>query len=467
MGMKIRLLGAFAALATAGLAVAPAGAGAAVSQAAGPTPAAFTNTPLISTLPIPGITTAPNENSTGNSEPAITFANDGTMAVDGLAWLPFQVNLWTGHFGATPSYFGALDANLQNKGAGRTTLGDGDADIKCTSAGTLLLVDLNFVVNGGQNKFQLGVNVTRCPAGATGPGGCTTSFLDTAGADRPWIATAGTNAWVAYHDSKNSTLIRVKASTDDGRTWHPAASPIPGQGQGTAGATFDNEIGPIVTDPGTGTVYEVYASGEPQTKAKSGNFNNIFVSRSTDGADHWTAARVFHAPVGTALNNIFPALAVDPVTHVLYASWTDQHGIDVAQSSDGGVTWSAPVTVSTITTTVMPWVAARNGKVDVVYYGSTAASPDDTSAVWNVYDSQFSGGAWTVKQVSNTNNRVGAVCLNGSGCAADRELLDLFQVAEDPATGKAAIVYTDSTIDTWTQNGVTNELPEIVLAFEN
>jgi hypothetical protein len=103
----------------------------------------------------------------------------------------------------------------------------------------------------------------------------------------------------------------------------------------------------------------------------------------------------------------------------------------------------------------------------VVYYGSTAASPDVTSAVWNVYDPQFSGGTWTVKQVSNTNNRVGAVCLNGSGCAADRELLDLFQVAEDPATGKAAIVYTDSTIDTWTQNGVTNELPEIVLAFEN
>jgi len=44
--------------------------------------------------------------------------------------------------------------------------------------------------------------------------------------------------------------------------------------------------------------------------------------------------------------------------------------------------------------------------------------------------------------------------------------LDLFQVAEDPLTGKAAIIYTDSTIDTWTVNGVTSELPEIVLAFE-
>ena len=42
----------------------------------------------------------------------------------------------------------------------------------------------------------------------------------------------------------------------------------------------------------------------------------------------------------------------------------------------------------------------------------------------------------------------------------------MFEVAEDPLTGKAAIIYTDSTIDTWTANGVTKELPEIVLAFE-
>ena len=56
----------------------------------------------------------------------------------------------------------------------------------------------------------------------------------------------------------------------------------------------------------------------------------------------------------------------------------------------------------------------------------------------------------------------------GSWCPnnTNRQLLDLFQVAEDPLTGKAAIIYTDSTIDTWTSNGVTNELPEIVLAFE-
>jgi hypothetical protein len=462
--MRTRLapVAALAVLAAAAIVLQP-------TAAAGTTPPpAFTNTPLISTLQLPGVTTAPNANSTGNSEPAIAFGPDGSMAVDGLAWLPFQVNLWKGHFGATPAYFGAMDTDLNNVGAGRTTLGDEDADVEITSAGTTLLADLDLILNPNGSGTQLGVNVTRCPAGTAAPSGCTHTFVDTAGADRPWITTAGTNAWLAYHDAVNSTLIRVKRSTDDGKTWSAVGSPIPGQGAATGDATFNSAIGPIVADPETGVVYESYAAGEPQTKATSANYNNIYVSRSTDGGKHWTSTLVFHTSPFTRLNNFWPTLAVDPITHAVYTSWTDQHGIAVAQSTDGGVTWSPAVTVSSIRTTVMPWVAARNGKVDIVYYGSSAASADDSTAVWNVYDSQFSNGAWTVQQVSNTPNRVGAICLEGSGCVnnVNRELLDLFEVAEDPLSGKAAVIYTDSTIDTWTANGVTKELPEIVLAFE-
>lgn len=449
--------------------------GVVLSQAtAAPVPAsasspAFSNTLLISPATPDGFTSSPHANSSGNSEPAIAFARDGRMAVDGLAWLPFQVNLWTGTFGVTPSYFGAMDTDLNNVGAGRTTLGDEDADVEFTSAGTLLLADLDLIVNKNFNSFQLGVNVTRCPKGSAGPSACTHIFLDTAGADREWITTSGTTAWVAYHDSGNSTLIRVKRSTDDGRTWKPVGSPIPGQGAATGDATFNNSIGPIVADP-SGVLYESYAAGEPQTKSSSSDFNNIYVSRSVDGGMHWTATRVFHADPFTRLNNFWPSLAVDPVTHAVYTAWTDQHGVAVSTSTDGGSTWSPAVTVSTATTTVMPWVAARGGKADVVYYGSSAASTDDPSAVWNVFDSQFLNGAWTVKTVSNTPNRVGRICLEGSGCVnnTDRELLDLFEVAEDPISGKAAVIYTDSTVDTYTSpSGTTKELPEIVLAFEN
>jgi hypothetical protein len=61
---------------------------------------------------------------------------------------------------------------------------------------------------------------------------------------------------------------------------------------------------------------------------------------------------------------------------------------------------------------------------------------------------------------------VGAISLNGSACTSDRELLDLFEAAEDPISGKLAVIYTDTTIDTWTVQGTTRQLPEIVLAFE-
>jgi hypothetical protein len=182
----------------------------------------------------------------------------------------------------------------------------------------------------------------------------------------------------------------------------------------------------------------------------SANYNNVYVARSTDGGAHYTASLVFHAAPFTRLNNFWPVVAVDSTRGTVWTAWTDQHGVWVSSSTDHGATWSMAIKVSTIATTVMPWIAARNGKVDVVYYGSSAPSPDDTSAVWNVYDSQTTGGAWSVKQVSNTPNRIGRVCLEGSGCVGnvDRELLDLFEVAEDPLSGKAAVIYTDSQLST-------------------
>ena len=48
--------------------------------------------------------------------------------------------------------------------------------------------------------------VTRCPATATGPTGCHSLLLDTTGADRPWVTTRGTEAWVSYHNSGNSAV---------------------------------------------------------------------------------------------------------------------------------------------------------------------------------------------------------------------------------------------------------------------
>ena len=104
----------------------------------------------------------------------------------------------------------------------------------------------------------------------------------------------------------------------------------------------------------------------------------------------------------------------------------------------------------------------------MVQYGvTTVFSP---AGVWNAYDSQRLGGIWSTGTVSNTPNRVGAVCTGGAACAGNlnRELLDLFEVAEDPVTNKAAVIYTSSEISTYTRpDGTLHKLPEIVLAFEH
>ena len=411
------------------------------------------------------LSTSPLARDAGHSEPAIWFGPGGKMAVDGLAWLPYQVDMWTGKFGETPSLFGHMDAHLPQRGA-RLRLGSGDADVDITAAGTTLLADLDFNVNPTLSSLQLGVSVTRCPKGSNGPEDCTTQVLDTAQADREWLASAGTNVWLSYHDSASSTLIHVLRSTDDGRTWQQAGSPVVGQGATTGTCTFNNEIGPLVADKATGDVYAIYVCGDTVTKGLAFTGNNLVVARSTDGGRHWNATVALHEPRSVQLANIFPSITVDPITGRLWATASTVDGVLVTSSNDHGTTWTDPVTVSTMNTVVMPWVAARGGKVDVVYYGTSASSLDDDDAVWNVYDSQRSGGSWHVMKVSNTPNRIGAVCLEGSGCEGDRELLDLFEVAEDPITGNAAIVYTDSTISTYTSSSGTHELPEIVLAFE-
>ena len=94
-------------------------------------------------------------------------------------------------------------------------------------------------------------------------------------------------------------------------------------------------------------------------------------------------------------------------------------------------------------------MAAYNGIVDVVYYGTASSSDLDLSATWHVYLAQLAGSSFAQTQVNANPNHHGVICTGGTGCGpGTRNLLDLFQVAVDPVVGKAAIIYTDDTITT-------------------
>jgi hypothetical protein len=119
-----------------------------------------------------------------------------------------------------------------------------------------------------------------------------------------------------------------------------------------------------------------------------------------------------------------------------------------------------------VNTAVFPWIAARGSTVDYVYYGTSASSKDDSTAVWNVYMSQSTdaGSHFTQSTVTARPNHVGVICTNGTGCArGTRNLLDLFQVAIDPLNGLAAIIYTDDTLTTQADG---SPLPQVTAAFQ-
>ena len=123
------------------------------------------------------------------------------------------------------------------------------------------------------------------------------------------------------------------------------------------------------------------------------------------------------------------------------------------------------------TTALFPWVAAFAGKFDVVFYATTASSKDDPAAVWNTYMAQTTddGSEFTQATVSAHPNHVGVVCTFGTGCArGTRNLLDLFEIAINPLTGKAAIIFTDDTLTTYTRSdGTVAPLPQVVVAWES
>jgi hypothetical protein len=414
----------------------------------------FSNTPLLQTA--------------GSSEPAIAIAADGTMGVTALSWLERGTRLWTGSFGSTPTFQGLLDASLQQPG--KRLVGGQDADVDIGATGTLhAATAVAFFNQQIQGHFQYGISAITCPRTSSGfdLATCSAQIIDKTTADRPWITSDGANVYIAYHDAQDASLVHVVRSDDDGLTWRRVSDPIVGQDGATGDATFNNLHGPIVADPSSHNLYTIYVAGEAGLqKGTTFDFNNIYVTRSTDGGGHWHAVRVFHAPVGSHLNNFWPALAVDPTNGQVHAAWSDRQTVSYATSTDAGNTWSVAVAVNTApaTTAVFAWVAAHDGVADVVYYATTAASNADPNAVWNVYLAQTANGGADFEQslVSNSPNHVGVLCTLGIYCSfPTRTLLDLFEVAIDPTSGRAAVAYVD---DAHTQTPWGAPLPQVVLA---
>jgi len=127
-------------------------------------------------------------------------------------------------------------------------------------------------------------------------------------------------------DSPGRMEIFYKKSTDGGSSWS-----APHRLTWLSGAS---EFPVIVVDP-SDNLHVVWSDGTP-------GFSEIYYKLSTDGGSSWGGARRLTWTQG---RSAFPALAVGSGSR-LHLVWADNspgnYEIYYKQSTDGGVTWSAP-----------------------------------------------------------------------------------------------------------------------------
>jgi hypothetical protein len=184
--------------------------------------------------------------------------------------------------------------------------------------------------------------------------------------------------------------IWFSRTTDGGATWEPARAIFaPKSNEGTVG----NQI---VVLP-NGTLVDIFSVLKGSGRNAPGFFEAVI--RSTDKGVTWSKPIIISqdlsvavtdpdtgAPVRTSAG--LPDITVDRTTGTLYAVWEDgrfskgaHEDIALSRSTDGGLTWSAPVKVNQTTNNAAAFTpsvyVAANGTVGVTSYdfrNNTAAA---------------------------------------------------------------------------------------------
>jgi hypothetical protein len=214
--------------------------------------------------------------------------------------------------------------------------------------------------------------------------------------------------WDRLVGGGNSAMMFAR-TTDAGATWEPARSLyVPPQGGET--------IGHVIRVLPDGTLVDVFMQLAAQ--------NTINVMRSSDRGMTWSgpirvatsAARGASDPqTGTIVRDasILPQMAVAPdgSLHVVWqdARFTSQRdAIAISRSTDGGVTWSAPVRVNS-----EPGVAAfiphvqvsADGVIGVTYYDFRSNTADPATLLTDFWLARSSDGVnWSEARVSPAFN---------------------------------------------------------------
>jgi hypothetical protein len=366
-------------------------------------------------------------------EPRLSVDMLGNIYGAAIQGIPAGTDTWKSYDGGkTWQYLGQPDgaqaaAALGLRGVG---LGGGDEDIAIGSSGVVNVTSLWLGSATESVSNTGGATWTENPLATDVPGD-----------DRQWIASDGPNiVYLTYKQlgaalSGTESILALK-STDAGLTFTQVGvvtTPESGVQPG--------DQGNITVDPNNHAVYTVFIGS---------NSNEVYLAKSVDGGQTWVLKLVFQDHAGANLANVFPNVAVDSASNV-YVAYSDGTNIHLTVSRDGGTTFSAPVRVNngaTSKTALAPWIVAGSaGKVNITWWGTSSSSNMDLNAQWQVFMAQSLNALNSVPTFSQAAAtpvmHVGAICVNGTGCASGTRNLAEYFAPTSFIEGSELILYSD------------------------
>lgn len=420
-----------------------------------PPPPPFLASKFAFTTPI-ALQPAPGQTVGNIGEPSISVdAANSNIYVDGPTGIPCGLNTTDECVAFWRSTDGGTTFTQPAPTAFHHPIGGGDTDVTHDGFSNIFVDDLRSLVDTGVFR-------------STDQGNTWTSTDTGPCSDRPWIAWGGWHAptgAATIYEAQNSgvcgpgSLLTFYRSIDDGLTFLPVGvvdSDLSQLGY-TADTTVEGAVeAHIAVDANNGAIYVAWATQAIQD-ATNATTRILLVARSTDGGATWHNSLVYAGPLGTSIQNLFPAITVDHGGNV-YAAFSTQlpdgslMGVYLTSSRDGGRTWTPIERVSpSDQTAVFPAIASGDsGRVDLIWIGSSATSTSDPGAQWDIFFAQArnadSGSPkWSVGQISTQVMHIGDICNQGLNCnifGGNRDLADFISVTVD-VDGHANAVWTD------------------------
>ncbi|TML01142.1 MAG: exo-alpha-sialidase [Actinobacteria bacterium] len=219
--------------------------------------------------------------------------------------------------------------------------------------GALGIVTASSSDGGATWRQALPPTLTRCTGGrytlASDP-------VVSLGPDRAYLSAIGIEVTGSGRDLQTETDVVVSASADHGQTWSDPV--VVASSRGNSLVSLDKET--LLADARTpGTAYAMWVRYTNPSQQREARTNATYFSRTTDGGRTWSAPALayegntesqFHQLVELSSGTLLDAF-------IEARSLSDRPPfparLSVIRSTDGGTTWSHPVTAAHVSFTVV------------------------------------------------------------------------------------------------------------------